>query len=57
MERKIKHLTIMYLVFLSLLFASGGVGGIIGNLIYALAFLLPFVSFVVVEKKNGVFKV
>ena len=41
MKRKLNILTVLYLIFLFLLFLSGSITGLFGELIYLLAFALP----------------
>ena len=41
MKRKLNILTILYLFFLVLLFLSGSINGILGEIVYYLAFILP----------------
>ena len=42
MQRKINILSMSYLVFLLLLFTSGALSGVLGEAVYFLAFLVPF---------------
>lgn len=52
MERKINALSMLYLVFLTLLLASGAFSGALGYIVYFLAFLIPFIACLVYMRKE-----
>ena len=53
MDRKTDILTIGYLAFLILLFLSGSISGIISEVLYLLAFILPFFAVMLQAKEKG----
>lgn len=52
MERKINHLSICYTLFLALLFLSAKLSGFFSEAVYFLAFLLPVVLGLVLDKQT-----
>ena len=54
MKKKLNILTIAYLLFLILLFASGSLSGVFSDFVYFLAFLLPFAFCLYMTRDEGV---
>ena len=53
MKSKTGYLALLYLLFLLLLFASGSLGGVISDVVYFLAFLLPLGIALLRERLSG----
>ena len=43
MQKNINNLSLVYFLFLTMLFLSGTLGGVLSNVIYLLSFILPLV--------------
>lgn len=54
MTRKLNILTTNYLIFLILLFLSGAISGVEGEIVYYLAFAVPFVSVMYLTRNDSV---
>ena len=54
MQKALKYVTFLDLVFIVFIAASGMTGGVVGNVIYYLGFLVPVLLAFVIKKCNGV---